>query len=74
MPVFPKPKFQVRINFAAEQRRLRAHKRERGIPAKRPDRFLVATWNIANLGAQQRDDIHKRLIAEMLSWFELIAI
>jgi endonuclease/exonuclease/phosphatase family metal-dependent hydrolase len=36
--------------------------------------LLLATWNIANLGLQQRRDNDYKLIAEMLSWFDLVAI
>ncbi len=36
--------------------------------------ILVATWNIANLGAHKRRDDDLRIIAEILSWFEIVAI
>ena len=38
------------------------------------ERLLVATWNIANLGLQHRREKDHRLIAEILGWFDLIAI
>lgn len=74
MPPFPRPKFQYAVNVSAEEARLRAHKQTRGVPAKVQDRLLIATWNIANFGEQLREDPHHRLIAEILSWFDLIAI
>lgn len=74
MPTFPKPAFAYSVNSAAEIQRLKQHKQQRGIPAKAADRMLLATWNIANLGAQDRKDEHLRLIAEVLSWFDIAAI
>ncbi|MDQ3557057.1 MAG: endonuclease/exonuclease/phosphatase family protein [Gemmatimonadota bacterium] len=74
MPSFPKPRFAFDYDAEAETARLRAHKVTRGIPAKRADGLLVATWNIANFGAQERRDQDHRLIAEILGWFDLIAI
>ena len=47
----------------------------RNIPAPgQSGAVLIASWNIANLGVHKRrtDDI--RVIAEILSWFELVAI
>jgi endonuclease/exonuclease/phosphatase family metal-dependent hydrolase len=58
----------------AEIQRLCAHKEKRGIPARTDGKILVGTWNLANLGAQQRRDQDKALIAEVLSWFDIIAI
>jgi endonuclease/exonuclease/phosphatase family metal-dependent hydrolase len=49
-------------------------KADRAIPAKGKDRLLLATWNIANLGVQKRRPQDYRLIAEIISWFDLIAI
>lgn len=74
MPTFPKPKFEFEYDVKAELKRLRRHKATRVIPQRTPGKMLVATWNIANLGAQARRDQDKTLIAEILSWFDLIAI
>jgi endonuclease/exonuclease/phosphatase family metal-dependent hydrolase len=74
MPVFPKPRFPFAVDLAAEISRLRAWKAHRKIPAKRRTRLLVGTWNVANLGAQQREDVHLQLIAEILGWFDVVAI
>ena len=38
------------------------------------DKLLIATWNIANLGVQQRSDGDHAILAEMISWFDLVAI
>lgn len=74
MPVFPKPKFDFGFDIAVEIDRLRTHKQVRAIPPRTTDTVLVATWNIANLGAQARRDQHRSLIAEVINWFDLIAI
>src|SRR5262245_45722833 len=73
MPIFPKPAFPFVFDVQQEIGNLRAWKAHRQIPDKQPDRLLVATWNIANFGAQQREDSHNQLIAEMLSWFDIAA-
>jgi endonuclease/exonuclease/phosphatase family metal-dependent hydrolase len=74
MPVFPKPDFPFSYNVAAEIAHLRAHKQTRLVPDKVADRLLVATWNVANFGAQERRDQDRSLIAEIISWFDLVAI
>jgi endonuclease/exonuclease/phosphatase family metal-dependent hydrolase len=74
MPSFPKPKFPFPYDVADEIQRLRAHKAARGVPAKAADRLLLATWNIANFGAQERRDQDRRLIAEILGYFDIAAI
>lgn len=77
MPPFPQPRFEYgydpKVEIAA-LRRWRKHKPGRQVPAKRPDRLLVATWNVANLGSQKRSDADFALIAEVMSWFDLIAV
>ena len=74
MPPFPKPTFPYTVQVAAEISRLRQHKQARAVPGKAPNRLLLATWNIANFGQQQREDPHHSLIAEILSWFDIAAI
>jgi endonuclease/exonuclease/phosphatase family metal-dependent hydrolase len=34
----------------------------------------LATWNIANLGEQDRQDVHLKIIAEIISWFDIVAV
>ena len=47
----------------------------RRIPATgQPGRLLVATWNIANLGVHKRRTDDLKVIAAILSWFEVVAI
>lgn len=74
MPAFPKPRFAYEYDVEAEVRALRAHKRTRRVPRRGAGRLLVATWNVANFGLQQRRDQDRRLIAEMVSWFDLVAV
>jgi len=74
MPVFPKPKFAFEYDLDIEITRLRKHKQARTIPNREQDKILVATWNIANLGAQQRRDQDRSIIAEIISWFDIVAI
>ena len=76
MPPFPKPRFDYVYDLAHERAALRVYRRDkpgRQIPAKAKDTLLVATWNIANLGVQDRLDSDYALIAEVMSWFDLIA-
>ena len=77
MPPFPKPRFDYAYELARERAALRAYRREkpgRQIPAKAKDMLLVATWNIANLGVQDRLASDYALIAEVISWFDLVAV
>jgi endonuclease/exonuclease/phosphatase family metal-dependent hydrolase len=79
MPAFPKPRFAYRYDVDRELEALRTYpeqpdRQDRAIPAKGPGHLLLATWNIANLGLQRRDDADYRLLAEILGWFDLTAI
>jgi endonuclease/exonuclease/phosphatase family metal-dependent hydrolase len=74
VPPFPKPKSPFTYEVAAEVANLRAHKQKRGIPERDDSHILVATWNIANFGLQQRRDSDHALIAEILGWFDVIAV
>lgn len=74
MPVFPKPKFAYSYDRNDQIAFLRKHKKKRSIPKRNQDKLLVATWNIANLGAQARRDQDHSIIAEVVSWFDIIAI
>lgn len=74
MPPFPKPQFAYDYSLNQQIQALRQHKQARAIPAKSPGTLLLATWNIANLGVQERRDKDRKLIAEILSWFDIVAI
>ena len=74
MPPFPKPTFNFSYQVPSEITALQQHRATRLIPAKAANRLLLGTWNIANLGVQQRRSQDYQLIAEMMSWFDLVAI
>ncbi|MET0608500.1 MAG: hypothetical protein ABW045_07090, partial [Gaiellaceae bacterium] len=77
MPPFPRPRFDFTYDVARERAALRAYRRDkpgRQIPAKAKDRLLIGTWNVANLGVQDRLDDDYALIAEVISWFDLVAV
>jgi endonuclease/exonuclease/phosphatase family metal-dependent hydrolase len=77
VPPFPKPRFAYEYDADREIAALRAYRRDkpgRQIPRKSSQTLLVATWNIANLGVQDRIDSDYRLIAELVSWFDLVAV
>jgi hypothetical protein len=74
MPALPKPTFAYDYSVEAEVRALRAHKRRRRVPRRGAGRLLVATWNMANLGLQQRRDPDRRILAEVIGWFDLVAV
>jgi hypothetical protein len=77
MPPFPRPRFDFTYDLARERAALRAYRRDkpgRQIPAKATDRLLIGTWNVANLGVQDRLDDDYALIAEVISWFDLVAV
>jgi endonuclease/exonuclease/phosphatase family metal-dependent hydrolase len=74
MPEFPKPRFEYAYDVATEIGALRAHRRARGVPKRAAGELLIGTWNVANFGAHERRDEDHRLIAEILSWFDVVAI
>lgn len=74
MPDFPKPDFPYAYDVDTELKRIRQHQAHRQIPSKQRGRLLLATWNIANLGTQQRRNSDLGLIAEIIRPFGLIAI
>ena len=77
MPPFDKPKFTYGYQVSSQIDALRAYRQnkpERAIPSKAANRLLVATWNVANLGVQERRDKDYRLIAELVNWFDLMAM
>jgi endonuclease/exonuclease/phosphatase family metal-dependent hydrolase len=77
MPPFPAPKTSYDYDLETELKALRKYERTkpgRDVPDKSDDHLLIATWNIANLGVQKRQEKDYRLIAEIVGWFDLIAI
>jgi endonuclease/exonuclease/phosphatase family metal-dependent hydrolase len=77
MPPFPKPTFSYEYRISSQINALRQYrdtKPGRAIPEKAVDRMLLATWNVANLGVQERREKDYLLIAELVSWFDLVAM
>ncbi len=79
MPPFPKPDFDFDFDATDEVGALRSWRDTepgRAIPDREDGKLLLASWNIANLGdeGQIRDDDDVEIIAEILSWFDLIAV
>jgi endonuclease/exonuclease/phosphatase family metal-dependent hydrolase len=74
IPPFPKPRSDFDYDLSVELRALRDHKKRRGVPGRSRDRLLLATWNVANFGVHERREKDHRLIAEVLGWFDLVAL
>jgi len=74
MPSFPKPNFSYDYEVDHEISKLRQWKAFRNVAEKKNNSLLIATWNVANLGDQQRRPKDYRLIAEIISWFDVIAL
>jgi endonuclease/exonuclease/phosphatase family metal-dependent hydrolase len=77
MPPFDKPDFTHDYQVPSEIEKLWAYRQNkpgRAIPSKAADRLLVATWNVANLSLQERRDEDYQVIAELVSWFDLVAM
>ena len=77
MPPFDKPDFAYDYQVSSQIDALWAYRQNkpgRAIPSKAADRLLLATWNVANLGVQERRDKDCRLIAELVGWFDLVAM
>lgn len=74
MPPFPKPRTRFTPDLGLERRRLHAHKRKRGIPARSPGSLLIGSWNLANLGLQLRREVDLQLIATIAKWFDVLAV
>ena len=83
MRALTRPKPEHTYQAATEIDHLRTYRdaittdpaRSRNIPAVgRAGHVLIATWNIANLGVHKRRTIDHSVIAEILSWFEVVAV
>jgi endonuclease/exonuclease/phosphatase family metal-dependent hydrolase len=79
MVAFPEPDGSYDYELRKELTALRAYprqsgKEDRAIPERTGGRLLLATWNIANLGVQKRRPKDYELIAEIIGWFDLVAL
>jgi len=73
MPGFPMP-FDFPYDVDAECANFDRFFVEREIPAKAADQIDLASWNVANLGLQPRRSNELRLVAHILSHFDIIAV
>ncbi len=61
-------------SLATELQALLSTKELRKVPHKAVNKLLAATWNLTNFGLQNRTDDDLALMAEVIGWFDLIAI
>jgi len=61
-------------SLANERQALLFTKALRNVPHKAANKLLAATWNLTNFGLQSRTDDDLALMAEVIGWFDLIAI
>lgn len=71
---FKKPVPGHRFIIDDEIDSLKRHFQKRNVPDKTAGRLLMASWNIANLGAQGRTSGALQIIADIMKHFELIAV
>lgn len=57
-----------------EVKALRAARKDAKVPTRKSGRLLIASWNIARLGANERREDDYKLLAAMIGWFELVAL
>ena len=68
----PVPRHQYVVR--TEKSALSKHFTKRKVPPRNKKQLLLASWNVANLGAQTRTPEAKALIAHILKRFDLIAL
>lgn len=61
-------------NLPNQKHALQTTKQHREVPDRSTGTLLAATWNLTNFGVQSRSDDDIVLMAEIVSWFDLIAI
>jgi len=71
---FAEPTPPLRIRSSTEKTALDKHFNLRGVPKSRDGRLLLASWNIANLGAQDRTKGARQVIAHIMKRFDIIAV
>jgi hypothetical protein len=59
---------------STEKSSLSKHFTKRRVPSRNKKQLLLASWNVANLGAQTRTSEAKALIALILQRFDLVAL
>lgn len=71
---FKRPSPPLAIDVSKEKGAITRHFKKRSVPDSETGKLLLASWNIANLGAQGRPDQALELIAHILKRFDLIAV
>lgn len=71
---FPKPSPVLPISASTEIKALNKHFTKRQVPTSTDNRLLLASWNIANLGAQKRSKSALNVIAHIMKRFDLVAV
>ncbi|HQU74935.1 MAG: endonuclease/exonuclease/phosphatase family protein [Calditrichaeota bacterium] len=72
----PHPQEKPAFHYDLQKERLALQKNKilRKIPDKTPGKLLAATWNLTNFGVQKRNAEDLALMAEIVSWFDFVAI
>lgn len=71
---FAEPSPELRFKTTSEISALDDHFAKRKVPQSKDGRLLLASWNIANLGAQDRPKRSLDVISHLLARFDLIAV
>lgn len=74
MPSFGEPTPPLNYSLATEKKAINSWFSNRNVPGKEDGTLMLASWNIANLGEQKRKDKDLKLIAHLMSRFDLIAV
>ena len=74
MPPHKAPNDPFHFRATHEKAALDDHFALRNVPPRSPDRLMLACWNIANFGAQNRSGNAIKLITHICSRFDLIAL
>jgi len=76
MRAHEKPDFDIDFVVAEEMQCLHEHRQldDRRIPAATDENVIIATWNLTNFGLQEREERHLRLMADIISPFDVVAI
>ena len=70
---FREPNPPLRVRSADEIAAIDAHFMTRNVPVSSNNRLLLASWNIANLGVQERSRGVRKVLAHIMKRFDLIA-
>lgn len=71
---FGEPDHPLRIHSSTEIETLNEHFKLREVPVSTDNHLLLASWNIANLGVQDRSKGAREVIAHIMKRFDLIAV